>query len=65
MNLLQEEKINCPYCGEAIDVLIEAEDMEQQYIEDCQVCCKPITFVISSNLDGDLCVSVHGENETF
>ena len=65
MSLLNEQTISCPYCGESIDVLINAEDAEQDYIEDCQVCCRPITFVITESFDGDLSVSVHDENETF
>jgi hypothetical protein len=65
MSLLNEQSISCPYCGESIDVLINAEDAEQDYIEDCQVCCRPITFVITENFNGDLSVSVHDENETF
>jgi hypothetical protein len=65
MSLLNEQTISCPYCGESIDVLINAEDAEQDYIEDCQVCCRPITFVITESFDGSLSVSVHDENETF
>jgi hypothetical protein len=65
MSLLNEQTISCPYCGESIDVLINAEDAEQDYIEDCQVCCRPITFVITENFNGDLSVSVHDENDTF
>jgi hypothetical protein len=36
--------IDCPYCGEPIEVEIEAADEPQRYIEDCQVCCRPIEF---------------------
>jgi hypothetical protein len=65
MALLNEQTISCPYCGESIDVLIDSEDVDQHYIEDCQVCCRPITFAITSDLNGDLSVAVHAENETF
>jgi hypothetical protein len=65
MDNLSERTISCPYCGESIDVLIDFEDMEQEYIEDCQVCCRPITFVISSSINGDLSLSVHSEDESF
>lgn len=65
MTLLNEQTISCPYCGEPIDVLIDAQEVGQQYIEDCQVCCSPIVFVITTDYDGDLSVSVHAENETF
>lgn len=65
MNPLTEQVISCPYCGESIDVLINAEDDAQQYIEDCQVCCRPITFVLSTDDNGDLSVDVYDENDSF
>ena len=35
----------CPYCGEAIDSYVDPGGGEQQeYIEDCAVCCRPIRF---------------------
>ena len=64
MEQLHEEKIRCPYCNQSIVVLIDPQDMGQQYIEDCQVCCKPINFSVSTGFDGDLLVYVSGENET-
>jgi len=56
LNQLTEKSIGCPYCGESIKVLIEPSDIEQQYIEDCQVCCQPINFQISESVNGDLLV---------
>ena len=65
MTLLNEQIITCPYCGESIEVLIDFQDIDQQYIEDCQVCCRPITFVITFEFNGNLSVAVHAENDTF
>lgn len=65
MNPLTEKSIVCPYCGESIEVLIDSSDLEQQYIEDCQVCCKPITFRVSESDGGELDVSVYSEDESF
>lgn len=65
MNYLQEKSVNCPYCGEELEVLIDPEEAGQQYIEDCQVCCRPITFSVSLDEDGEAMVSVHDENEVF
>jgi hypothetical protein len=44
--------IRCPFCGEAIGVLLDLSSGEQSYIEDCQVCCQPmqISFDVT---DGD------------
>ena len=65
MNELTHEKIHCPYCGETIEVLIDQEEVGHQYIEDCQVCCRPITISISTDMNGDVSISVHDENESF
>jgi len=40
------KEIQCPYCWEMIDVIIDDCGEDQQYIEDCQVCCRPINFCI-------------------
>ena len=65
MNELIEESISCPYCGEQITVVIETLDESQEYIEDCQVCCRPITFEIGVGYDGSPSISVRSENETY
>mgnify|MGYP001942347391 CR=1 FL=1 len=65
INQLSEKTIGCPYCGESIKVLIDTSELQQQYIEDCQVCCKPINFIISANLEGELIVNVYSEDEAF
>ena len=31
----------CPYCGEAVTLRLEAGADSQQYVEDCPVCCRP------------------------
>jgi hypothetical protein len=65
LNQLSEESIGCPYCGETIDVLIDPADLGQQYIEDCQVCCKPINFLVTESVNGELAVSVYSDDEAF
>jgi hypothetical protein len=65
MPRLSEVTIGCPYCGEAIEVLLDSSDIDQQYIEDCQVCCKPIIFLVSEKESGDLTVNVFNEDETI
>ena len=45
--------VACPYCGEDNTVFIdETAGEEQQYVEDCQVCCKPWQVVISLGQGG-------------
>lgn len=65
MNQLTEKTIACPYCGETIEVLLDSSDLEQQYIEDCQVCCRPIIFLVYEDLDAELSVNVYSEDDAF
>ena len=32
----------CPYCWQWIDTIIDLSIAEQTYLEDCEVCCRPI-----------------------
>ena len=63
MNELIERTVQCPYCGEAIDVLIDDSIPEQSYIEDCQVCCRPINFDVRVDYEGAVELQVSNENE--
>ena len=63
MNELIERAIGCPYCAEVIEVLVDNSIPRQNYIEDCQVCCRPIIFDVVVDQDGDVMLSVAGENE--
>ncbi|ABD80752.1 CPXCG motif-containing cysteine-rich protein [Saccharophagus degradans] len=65
MNQLVEERIYCPFCGEPISVLIDCSVPEQEYIEDCQVCCKPIDFMVTVDESGNPNVVVSGENDSY
>lgn len=42
MEFESEIYFNCPYCGERVSVLVEDLHGGQSYIEDCEVCCRPI-----------------------
>jgi len=60
---LTEKPISCPYCGESITILVDDSLPEQQYVEDCQVCCRPILLNVSVDSEGDAAVLVTAENE--
>lgn len=55
--------IDCPYCGESIEIVVDASIPSQQYIEDCQVCCRPITLSVDVDQDGEASVRVRREND--
>ncbi|MGF1694354.1 CPXCG motif-containing cysteine-rich protein [Vibrio lamellibrachiae] len=65
LNTLTEHSISCPYCNETIDVLVDSSDLDQGYIEDCQVCCRPITFVITEGENEAFVVRVYCEDDVF
>ncbi len=48
-----EHSFECPYCGEEISMVLDTSVARQTYIEDCEVCCRPIeiTYVVE---DGEL-----------
>jgi len=46
VNLLETKIISCPYCGELIELVIDKSIPQQTYIEDCEVCCRPIQLNI-------------------
>ncbi|MBL7542387.1 MAG: CPXCG motif-containing cysteine-rich protein [Bdellovibrionaceae bacterium] len=43
-----EKKFKCPYCLEKISMILDlSENGTQTYIEDCEVCCRPILVTFS------------------
>lgn len=55
--------LQCPYCGESITVFVDASAGDQQYIEDCQVCCRPIQMSVAVDDDGEASVQTRAEND--
>ncbi len=49
-----EHFFTCPYCWEQISMILESDEEEgsTSYIEDCEVCCRPIE--LNFKLDGEL-----------
>jgi|WetSurMetagenome_2_1015567.scaffolds.fasta_scaffold2028980_1 hypothetical protein len=43
MNIIEPVSVQCPYCGEMMDLEIDLSEGNQEYTEDCPVCCKPVT----------------------
>ncbi len=61
MQIQQSAFLQCPYCGEQIEVLIDCSVMRQEYTEDCSVCCRPIIISVESS-QGEV-VSIEGRTE--
>jgi hypothetical protein len=61
MHSLEPRSIDCPYCGEQIEVLVDGSAGHQEYVEDCSVCCRPI--VISVQVEDGEVVGIEGRAE--
>ena|ERR1700722_3719805 len=50
----QVTSVQCPYCGEPFETLLDLSAGSASYIEDCQICCRPIEIGIDVAADGSL-----------
>ena len=59
-----ETFVSCPYCGEENAIVIdESSGTSQQYVEDCQVCCRPWQVIVTAGADGEMDVEVRTVGE--
>ena len=42
--MTEEFFFQCPYCWENISMIFDKSLNEDSYIEDCEVCCRPINI---------------------
>lgn len=42
--------VECPYCGEPIELAVDESAGSTAYVEDCPVCCHPMQ--VSVEIDG-------------
>lgn len=63
VDALQEMQVACPYCGEPISLLVDGSAAPQDYIEDCEVCCRPIEIHSNIDADGRVIIYVQHEND--
>jgi len=60
---VESVEISCPYCGEVIEVLVDTSVEKQVYIEDCQVCCRPMNLTVTIDDEGRPFVDSFAEDE--
>ena len=44
-------------------MLVDDSLPEQNYVEDCQVCCRPIVLDITVDVDGDVLIHAQAEDD--
>ena len=60
---LSSHDVDCPYCGETINIDIDHSIEQQVYVEDCQVCCQPIVVSVAIDDAGQPAILCTVENE--
>ncbi len=63
MDPSESARIRCPYCGELLEITVDASVSQQDYIEDCQVWCRPMQVRIRVGADGTSRIDVRSEDE--
>ena len=54
-----EAFVECPYCGETNEVTLDpGSGVDQEYVEDCQVCCRPWLMHVRYQRDGKADIEV-------
>jgi len=61
--MLHAQICQCPYCGEAIELVADASAGAQAYIEDCPVCCRPIQVRVDVDDAGEAVLRLAHEDE--
>jgi hypothetical protein len=54
-------EVECPFCGEPGSIQVEpgdAEPGEQEFVQDCEVCCRPWSVRVQVGHDGEIAVDV-------
>ncbi len=59
-----EAVITCPYCGESIEIALDAgSGSRQEYVEDCEVCCRPWRVLVRYDRRGQASVQIEPLSE--
>ena len=40
--------INCPFCGQTFELVIDTSIASQRFTTDCEVCCRPIEVFVEA-----------------
>lgn len=55
--------VTCPYCGESSTIAVNPGEEDEEFVQDCPVCCRPWTVRVRLRRDGSADVSVGAEGE--
>lgn len=61
--MLIESRYVCPHCAQASETAVDpSQGDSQRYVEDCQVCCRPLRLEVTVAGD-DASIHAFPENE--
>lgn len=56
-------EISCPYCGEVQEIDVDTSAGDQDYWQDCQVCCAPILMELRMSMTGEARIVVKRDDD--
>ena len=59
-NMEVSETIQCPYCGQSFDLVVDTSSSTQRFTTDCEVCCRPFEVVAECEPGEVLSLEVQG-----
>ena len=52
-----DSAVQCPWCGEPVEIdfdPLDAGEGEHSFVQDCDVCCRPIAVVAHADASGSV-----------
>ncbi len=49
--------IQCPFCGQEFELMIDATISSQRFVADCEICCRPLQ--VTAECEGGDLVSLN------
>ena len=63
--MLDSKNVQCPYCWESFELVIDPSEAHQEYVEDCFVCCRPIHLIINIDNFEEVTIQALSEDENI
>jgi transposase-like protein len=61
---LEDLLLNCPYCGEVVELDVdEGGSSRQSYVEDCPICCRPWQVEVTRDREGNWSATLRTADE--
>ena len=54
------ETVQCPFCGQSFELVIDTSVPTQQFTTDCEICCRPFEVVAECEPGEILSLDVRG-----